>query len=159
VFKKKPNTSHNCLKKALFSSDCFKIHITWSLGYKEYIVKKLSDLVTPALNDGPASLGDRTHQPTQECLVSIDLPPHSGDLSLQLTDVVTLLLGNPLLYYAPNILNRPDIWKLWALKSVLIRNPRGWFDLAQPNFFSIHSANTTLLALWSSVSFCVLYLW
>ena len=95
----------------------------------------------------------------QECLVSIDLPPHSGDLSLQLTDVVTLLLGNPLLYYAPNILNRPDIWKLWALKSVLIRNPRGWFDLAQPNFFSIHSANTTLLALWSSVSFCVLYLW
>ena len=34
-----------------------------SLGYNKYVAK-LSDLVTPALDYSPATLGDGTHQPT-----------------------------------------------------------------------------------------------
>ena len=73
------------------------------------MVTKLSDLVTLALNSewqpcSPAPVRDWTHQPTQKFLVSIDIPPHLDNLLLQLTDIVTLLFGHPLLHYSPNIL-------------------------------------------------------
>ena len=73
------------------------------------MVTKLSDLVTLALNSewqpcSPAPVRDWTHQPTQKFFVSIDIPPHLDNLLLQLTDIVKLLFGHPLLHYSPNIL-------------------------------------------------------
>ena len=95
----------------------FQIIITkllCSLGYNKYVAK-LSDLVTPALDYSPAPLGDGTHQPTKKILVSMDFPPHFDNLALQLSDVLALLFGHPLLHYAPNILDRPDIREFGAL--------------------------------------------
>ena len=112
TLKKKLTLLRINLKKLYFQIIITKL--ICSLGYNKYVAK-LSDLVTPALDYSPAPLGDGTHQPTKKVLVSMDFPPHFDNLALQLSDVLALLFGHPLLHYAPNILDRPDIREFGAL--------------------------------------------
>ena len=85
--------SFQLIVKKFMSINIYDGTVTW--------YKKLLYLVNNSLNYGPAKLEYGIHQPTQECLVSIDFPPSFGDFSLHQAEVVT-----PALFFshAPNLL-------------------------------------------------------
>ena len=82
------------------------INITMSLGCLDYIAKKLSDLVNPALTNWSLSLGGRTDQPAWLGFFPIHA---SVDRDFHISSLATLVIMAQIFNYRPDIVKLMDI--------------------------------------------------